>query len=928
MADFGISIAEKLLEAIGNELIKEVCNMWGYKSQLDDLKETVSTIRKVLLDADARRELSYEERNYIDKLKDAVYDADDLFDEFLTLAELKQLRPLSKRENIYEKVRCFFSSKNQLGQAYRMSRDVKSIKKRLDDIADTHKKFGFSVDYKPIIRRKEKTCSYVDANEIIGRDKDKEAIIKMLLDRNNEEICFMTIVGVGGLGKTALAQLVYDDERINKEFSKNLKFWVCVSDQEGEQFVVKTILCFFQDVVKTELDNIMFVKIHDLMHDVAQEIGREEICVVNRIPSTLGVKIRHVCYIGDSCLENTLGSSKVRSFICRGYGTCVVDVHTQIKNQMCLRVLELSKLDVVKLPDSIGKLQHLRYLNFSENKNLEILPNAITRLHNLLTLILRECSNLRELPKHFSKLIKLRHLDLFGCENLICMPLGLEKLTNLEVLPYFVVGKIASKDDGLEALKSFNRVRGDIWIQVGEHYRKVEGINEGMGGYLKSMKHLMEVRIQFESGCDNSEKVLETLNPPSSVRALYIFYYEGARIPKWGRVMDNWAHSFSHLVHVWLDSCKNLEEMPILSKLPLLKMLTLQFLHELEYMEEIRSNNGGSDTQSTELFFPSLIRLEITYLEKLKGWWKEDSSSLSSEVDDNHCCCLNRRLRFPCLSELLIDGCPNLISFPSCPTIDTLWLRRSNIKLRINIVANTTSEDNNEEIVRNSQLHFLQTDYMGHLKSLPINCLTTLGISGDQEVNVLSQSGKVESDVSEAFERCAHSLQKLEIRRMNNLRRLCGPTGLQHFTALESLTLGYSSSGMVYDEVEEEDEYENDDNNLIWSSIPQNLRSLEFQYLRKVTSLPKAMQYMTTLQDLTLRYCMKLQALPEWIGSFSSLKSLFIYNCPALKSLPEAMPQLTSLQTLTIWNCPALARRCEKPDGEDYPKIKHIPHII
>ncbi|XP_057515941.1 uncharacterized protein LOC130797361 isoform X2 [Amaranthus tricolor] len=81
--------------------------MWGYESELEDLKETVSTIKNVLLDVDhetVRRELTNQERDYIQKLTDAVYDADDLFDEFVTLAELKQIKTLSTVQKFFAKV--------------------------------------------------------------------------------------------------------------------------------------------------------------------------------------------------------------------------------------------------------------------------------------------------------------------------------------------------------------------------------------------------------------------------------------------------------------------------------------------------------------------------------------------------------------------------------------------------------------------------------------------------------------------------------------------------------------------------------------------------------------------------------------------------------------------------------------------------------
>ncbi|XP_021713962.1 putative disease resistance protein RGA1 isoform X1 [Chenopodium quinoa] len=252
MAEIGIILAEKLIEVIGSEIIKEICDMWGYKSQLDELNNTVSTIKNVLLDADSKRELSQEARGYIAKLKDVVYDADDLFDEFFTLAELKLLDG-NKDHKFLKKVNHFFSGKKkEVSQAYRMSRQVKDIKEQLNNIVSNHHKFGLSVDYKPICRRRKETCSYVDAGDIIGREDDKKVVIDMLLSPSNvhESFRFVTIVGVGGLGKTTLAQLVYNDERVVAEFpDSKLRLWVCVSDQNGEQFDVKVILCKILELV-------------------------------------------------------------------------------------------------------------------------------------------------------------------------------------------------------------------------------------------------------------------------------------------------------------------------------------------------------------------------------------------------------------------------------------------------------------------------------------------------------------------------------------------------------------------------------------------------------------------------------------------------------------------------------------------------------
>lgn len=65
---------------------------------------------------------------------------------------------------------------------------------------------------------------------IFGRDKDKEAILKLLLDDgdDNDKTCEIPIVSMGGIGKTTLAQSVYIHDSIKKKFG--VQAWVCVTD--------------------------------------------------------------------------------------------------------------------------------------------------------------------------------------------------------------------------------------------------------------------------------------------------------------------------------------------------------------------------------------------------------------------------------------------------------------------------------------------------------------------------------------------------------------------------------------------------------------------------------------------------------------------------------------------------------------------------
>ncbi|CAO2839103.1 unnamed protein product [Amaranthus hypochondriacus] len=242
---FALSAVQTLLAALQCTALKEMASKFNYKSKLDDLQRTVCTVKAVLLDAENKEELSNEARVWLQELKDAVYDADDLFDEFATLARRNKLLEDGK---VSQKVRLLLSRYNPFGIAHSMSQRVKKIRKNLDDIAKNHRDFGFNICFNPdpIRRRREETCSYVYEANIIGREEDVEKLVAILLDGNTQKerqrnISFLSIVGMGGLGKTALAQLVFNDSRVKSSFP-SLRVWTCVSDHDQVELDVEGIL--------------------------------------------------------------------------------------------------------------------------------------------------------------------------------------------------------------------------------------------------------------------------------------------------------------------------------------------------------------------------------------------------------------------------------------------------------------------------------------------------------------------------------------------------------------------------------------------------------------------------------------------------------------------------------------------------------------
>ncbi|XVF37698.1 hypothetical protein REPUB_Repub20aG0032000 [Reevesia pubescens] len=125
-----------------------------------------------------------------------------------------------------------------------MGRRVKANRERLDKIAADKAKFHFSdnpVDLSLELEERDQTHSFVLAEEIIGRDDDKRKLVQLLLEsKPDENVSIAPIVGIGGLGKTTLAKMVFNNENVEKHFE--LKMWVCVSEKFDLKVIVEKII--------------------------------------------------------------------------------------------------------------------------------------------------------------------------------------------------------------------------------------------------------------------------------------------------------------------------------------------------------------------------------------------------------------------------------------------------------------------------------------------------------------------------------------------------------------------------------------------------------------------------------------------------------------------------------------------------------------
>ena len=87
-------VLSALLQVVFDKLVSLITEeqgmKWGVNKEMERLKSTLSTIQAVLEDAEEQRVEDKALRNWLGKLKDAAYDADDILDEFMTESSTKK----------------------------------------------------------------------------------------------------------------------------------------------------------------------------------------------------------------------------------------------------------------------------------------------------------------------------------------------------------------------------------------------------------------------------------------------------------------------------------------------------------------------------------------------------------------------------------------------------------------------------------------------------------------------------------------------------------------------------------------------------------------------------------------------------------------------------------------------------------------------
>ncbi|KAF7113556.1 hypothetical protein RHSIM_RhsimUnG0114300 [Rhododendron simsii] len=269
-------MAEKFLGALLDVLFEKLSSgdLWNIACKdpihtwLTKWRRMLEQVQAVVADAEEKQITDRGVNLWLSDLEDLSYDMDDVLDEFATKALRRKVMEEPRAST--SKVRalipncCTSFNPSTPVSDFRLRCEMDEITKRLQDLFDRRMGLGLkNIDTRGSGKppQRQPTSSLIIEPCLYGRDKDKKAIIELLMSdqsSSTSKVGVVPIVGMGGVGKTTLAQMVYNDDMVGEHFE--LKAWVCVSEVFNIVGVTKAILEF---VTKTAFEFTALAQLQD-----------------------------------------------------------------------------------------------------------------------------------------------------------------------------------------------------------------------------------------------------------------------------------------------------------------------------------------------------------------------------------------------------------------------------------------------------------------------------------------------------------------------------------------------------------------------------------------------------------------------------------------------------------------------------------------
>ncbi|GMP78550.1 hypothetical protein CsSME_00034460 [Camellia sinensis var. sinensis] len=232
-----------VIQYLGPLLASEVELLRGVRKEMVSIKAELERIHSFLKDAESRAETGDEGvKIWVKHVRQVAYRIQDVIDEHILLV-------LPKQPGLFGSLHKVTQTFTKLKPRHEIASQIQDIKTIIHEIKEGVDRYGFttstlsehSSSSKDNMWRDPRLASlFIGDDEVVGIESPKYELISRLVDQNQSQRVVISMVGMGGIGKTTLAKKVYDSQEVVAHF--NCKVWITVSQSYKPEELLKAMI--------------------------------------------------------------------------------------------------------------------------------------------------------------------------------------------------------------------------------------------------------------------------------------------------------------------------------------------------------------------------------------------------------------------------------------------------------------------------------------------------------------------------------------------------------------------------------------------------------------------------------------------------------------------------------------------------------------
>jgi disease resistance protein RPM1 len=253
------TMTETIVALVVNELVQLIAHesnlLKGVQQEVVDIKDELESIQCFLKDVN-KGDLQDGVKIWEKQVREAAYHIEDVIDEYI-------LHVAQRRHQ-----QTFLAFLNKIGRLlkyikphHEIATKIQDIKISICEIKERSERYGFSSSKQGSSNSAANVtwhdprvgALFIEEDEVVGIESTRDELVSWLVGEASKR-SVMSVVGMGGIGKTTLVKKVYENESMKGHF--DCRVWITVSQSYNMQKILMSMIDQIYQGKETTLEEI------------------------------------------------------------------------------------------------------------------------------------------------------------------------------------------------------------------------------------------------------------------------------------------------------------------------------------------------------------------------------------------------------------------------------------------------------------------------------------------------------------------------------------------------------------------------------------------------------------------------------------------------------------------------------------------------